>query len=146
METYTLFLHAHKGFAYLILLVILIFIAALTASMFSTTGSISKFLRKSTLFTMIFFHVQLLIGLPLLFIFSKGFKSALDNGSLMSDAYARQTFVEHPFAMIIAAVLFTLINKYMKKNEHLSLKIVFMAGIAIALVAYVFPWTRVFGG
>ncbi len=146
MDLYNIFLHAHKGFGYLVLLVLTFFFIALLTAMFGYSGNISKPLKKLTLFTMIFFHTQLLIGIPLLFIFSPGFKSALDAGTLMSDSYNRMTFVEHPFAMIIAAVLFTIINKYMKTNEKLSLKIVFMGILAITLVAFVFPWTRVFGG
>ena len=146
MEFYNIFLHAHKGFGYLILLVMTMFLASLLVAMFGYSGNVSKPLRKLTLFTMIFFHIQLLIGIPLLFIFSPGFKSALDQGTLMSDAYSRMTFVEHPFAMVIAAVLLTIINKYMKTNEKLSLKVVFMGILAVALVAFVFPWTRVFGG
>jgi len=145
MEFYNIFLNAHKGFGYLILLLAALFLVSLVVTMFGFSGNISKLLRKSTLFTMIFFHVQLLVGIPLLFIFSPGFKAALAQGNLMSDAY-RTTFVEHPFAMIVAAVLLTIINKYMKTNEKLSLKIVFMGVLAIALFAFAFPWTRVFGG
>ena len=146
MDFYNIFLHAHKGFGYLILLVTAMFLVSLLVAMFGYSGNVSKPLRKLMLFTMIFFHIQLLIGLPLLFIFSPGFKNALDQGTLMSDAYSRTTFVEHPFAMVIAAVLLTIINKYMKTNEKLSLKVVFMGIVAVALVAFVFPWTRVFGG
>lgn len=146
MEFYNIFLNAHKGFGYLILLLAALFLVSLVVTMFGFSGNISKLLRKSTLFTMIFFHVQLLVGIPLLFIFSLGFKAALAQGTLMSDAYKRTTFVEHPFAMIVAAVLLTIINKYMKTNEKLSLKIVFMGVLAIALFAFAFPWTRVFGG
>ncbi len=146
MEFYNIFLNAHKGFGYLILLLAALFLVSLVVTMFGFSGNISKLLRKSTLFTMIFFHVQLLVGIPLLFIFSPGFKAALAQGTLMSDAYNRTTFVEHSFAMIVAAVLLTIINKYMKTNEKLSLKIVFMGVLAIALFAFAFPWTRVFGG
>lgn len=146
MDFYNIFLHAHKGFGYLILLVTAMFLVSLLVAMFGYSGNVSKPLRKLTLFTMIFFHIQLLIGIPLLFIFSPGFKNALDQGTLMSDAYSRTTFVEHPFAMVIAAVLLTIINKYMKTHEKLSLKVVFMGILAVALVAFVFPWTRVFGG
>ena len=146
MEFYNIFLNAHKGFGYLILLLAALFLVSLVVTMFGFSGNISKLLRKSTLFTMILFHIQLLVGIPLLFIFSPGFKAALAQGNLMSDAYNRTTFVEHPFAMIVAAVLLTIINKYMKTNEKLSLKIVFMGVLAIALFAFAFPWTRVFGG
>ena len=145
MDFYNIFLNAHKGFGYLILLLVALFLVSLLVAMFGYSGNISKLLRKSTLFTMISFHVQLLVGIPLLFIFSPGFKTALDNHTLMSDSYNRVTFVEHPFAMIIAVVLLTIINKYMKTNEKLSLKIVFMGVLAVASFAFVFPWVRVFG-
>lgn len=145
MDFYNIFLNAHKGFGYLILLLVALFLVSLLVAMFGYSGNISKLLRKSTLFTMISFHVQLLVGIPLLFIFSPGFKTALANHTLMSDSYNRVTFVEHPFAMIIAVVLLTIINKYMKTNEKLSLKIVFMGVLAVALFAFVFPWARVFG-
>lgn len=145
MDFYNIFLNAHKGFGYLILLLVALFLVSLLVAMFGYSGNISKLLRKSTLFTMISFHVQLLVGIPLLFIFSPGFKTALGNHTLMSDSYNRVTFVEHPFAMIIAVVLLTIINKYMKTNEKLSLKIVFMGVLAVALFAFVFPWARVFG-
>lgn len=145
MDLYNIVLNAHKGFGYLILLLVALFLVSLLIAMFGYSGNISKILRKSTLFTMISFHVQLLVGIPLLFIFSPGFKSALSSGTLMSDAYNRVTFVEHPFSMLIAAILLTIINKYMKANEKLSLKIVFMGVLAVALFAYVFPWAKVFG-
>lgn len=146
MEFYNIFLNAHKGFGYLILLLVALFLISLLVAMFGYSGNISKILRKSTLFTMIFFHIQLLVGIPLLLIFSPGFKAALDSGTLMSDAYNRVTFVEHPFSMLIAAVLLTIINKYIKTNEKLALKIVFIGVLAIILFAYAFPWAKVFAG
>lgn len=145
MDFYNIFINAHKGFGYLALLLVALFLISLLAAMFGYSGKISKLLRKSTLFTMILFHLQFLIGISLLFIFSPGFKNALDSGTLMSNDYNRMTFVEHPFSMLIGAVLMTIINKYMKTNEKLALKIVFMGIIAVALFAFAFPWTRVFG-
>lgn len=94
---------------------------------------------------MIFFHVQALVGLALLFIYSPGFKAALDSGTLMKDAYNRQTFVEHPFSMVVAAVLMTIVNKKLKTNDRLNFGIVIMGVVAVLLFAYAFPWVRVFG-
>lgn len=145
MDLYNIFLNAHKGFGYLMLVAAVVFLVALIGVMFGNSGKITKLLRKSTLFTMILFHIQLLVGLPLLFFFSPGFKAALDSGTLMSDAYSRVTYVEHPFSMLIGAVLLTIINKYLKKHEDITLKVVFMGLLAIALLGYVFPWARVFG-
>ena len=113
---FSLMLNAHRGFAYLILLSSAIFIIALLMTMFGYSGRITKLLRKSTLFTMIFFHIQALIGLIMLFFFSPGFKAAKEAGTLMKDAVSRNTYVEHPTAMVIAAVLLTILNKKFKTN------------------------------
>mgnify|MGYP000362546093 CR=1 FL=1 len=139
-------LNAHRGFAYLILLATAVFVVALLMAMFGYSGRISKLLRKSTLFTMIFFHIQGLIGLIMLFFFSPGFKAAKEAGTLMSDSATRNTYVEHPTAMIIAAVLMTILNKKLKTSETLRMPWVIIGLIAVALMLWAFQWTRLFGG
>jgi len=143
MDTFKIITEAHKGFAYLILLAGIIFVVALLVTMFGYSGKISKLLRKSTLFTMILFHIQLIVGI-LMLVFSPGLKGALESGTLMSNSAARFSYVEHPVSMLIGVILMTIINKYMKTNETLAMKIVIMGVIAFALFAYAFPWTRVF--
>ena len=145
MDTFHIMLQAHRGFAYLILLLTVVFVVSLLLAMFGYSGNISKLLRKSTLFTMIMFHLQTIIGLVMLFLFSPGFKQAKEAGTLMSDSVSRHTYVEHPTAMIIAAVLMTILNKKMKTNEKLSLGMVFMGVIAVALMMWAFQWARLFG-
>lgn len=145
MDTFHIMLQAHRGFAYLILLLTAVFVVSLLLAMFGYSGNISKLLRKSTLFTMIMFHLQAIIGLVMLFLFSPGFKQAKEAGTLMSDSVSRHTYVEHPTAMIIAAVLMTILNKKMKTNEKLSLGMVFMGVIAVALMMWAFQWARLFG-
>lgn len=140
----TMMLHAHKGFAYLLLLFSALFSVALLMAMFTQSGKISSFLKKITTFTMIFYHVQALVGLVLLFVFSAGMKEALSAGTLMKDG-ARQLYVEHPVSMIIAAVLLTIVNKKLKTEDRLSVKIVVMGIIAVALFVSAFPWDRTFG-
>lgn len=137
-------LQAHRGFAYLILLAIAVFVVALLITMFGYSGKISKLLRKSTLFTMIFFHTQAVIGLIMLFFFSPGFKAAKEAGTLMKDSVSRNTYVEHPFAMIVAAVLLTILNKKFKDNDKLQMTWVIMGVVAIALVLWAFQWGRLF--
>ncbi len=137
-------LQAHRGFAYLILLAIAVFVVALLITMFGYSGKISKLLRKSTLFTMIFFHTQAVIGLIMLFFFSPGFKAAKEAGTLMKDSVSRNTYVEHPFAMIVAAVLLTILNKKFKNNDKLQMTWVIMGVVAIALVLWAFQWGRLF--
>lgn len=140
---YKILIEAHKGFAYLELLLVAVFIIALLVTMFGYSGKVSKLLKKSTLFTMIFFHIQLLVGIALLAT-SPALKVALSAGLLMKDGY-RQTFVEHPFSMIIAAVLMTIVNKKVKSSDTITIKVVIMGLLAVALFAFAFPWTRVFG-
>lgn len=144
MDTFYIMLQAHRGFAYLLLVLTAVFVVSLLMAMFGYSGNISKLLRKSTLFTMIFFHLQALVGLVMLFFFSPGFKAAREQGTLMSDSVTRNTYVEHPFAMIVAAVLLTILNKKLKTNEKLSMGMVAMGLIAVALMMWAFQWSRLF--
>ncbi|MDR6516012.1 hypothetical protein [Chryseobacterium camelliae] len=142
MDFYNILLNAHKGFGYLELLLVALFVIALLTTMFGFSGKVNGFLKKTTLFTMIFFHIQFLIGLTMLIInFSKG----MDMGSVMKDSYLRFQYVEHPFSMLIGAVLMTIINKKVKANDTISLAIVIMGLIAVGLFTFAFPWARVFG-
>ena len=142
---FNIMLQAHRGFAYLILLAVAVFVVALLLTMFGYSGKISKLLRKSTLFTMIFFHTQALIGLIMLFFFSPGFKAATEAGTLMSDSASRNAYVEHPFAMIVSAVLLTILNKKFKTNDKIQMSWVIMAVIALVLMLWAFQWSRLFG-
>ena len=142
MEFYNIILHAHKGFAYLELALVAAFLILLLVTMFGYSGTISKLFRKVTLFTMIFFHVQFLIGIVMLITnITKG----LDMGAVMKNADLRFTYVEHPFSMLIAAVLMTIINKKVKSNDKLTIPLVSLGLVAIALFVFAFPWARVFG-
>ncbi len=142
MEFYKIFLSAHKGFAYLELALVAAFLVLLLVTMFGYSGKISKPFRKVTLFTMIFFHVQFLIGLVMLITnFTKG----LDMSLVMKNADLRFQYVEHPFSMLIAAVIMTIINKKLKTSEKLTIPIMSLGLVAIALFVFAFPWGRVFG-
>ena len=142
MEVYNILLHAHKGFAYLELALVAAFLVLLLVTMFGYSGNISKALRKVTLFTMIFFHVQFLIGITMLITnITKG----LDMASVMKNADLRFTYVEHPFSMLIAAVLMTIVNKKLKTDDKLTIRLMSLGLVAIALFVFAFPWARVFG-
>lgn len=145
MNGFQIMLNAHRGFAYLLLLLVAVFVIALLATMFGYSGKISKLLRKSTLFTMIFFHIQAMVGLMMLFFFSPGFKAAKEAGTLMKDSVTRNTYVEHPTAMIIAAVLLTILNKKFKVQDRLTMGNVLVGGIAVVLMMWAFQWSRLFG-
>lgn len=142
MEIYNILLQAHRGFAYLELALVAAFLILLLVTMFGYSGNITKALRKVTLFTMIFFHVQFLIGLTMLIsTFTKG----LDMSAVMKNADLRFQYVEHPFSMLIAAVLMTVINKKLKTADKLTIRLMSLGFVAIALFVFAFPWARVFG-
>lgn len=69
----------------------------------------------------------------------------LDMGAVMKNADLRFTYVEHPFSMLVAAVLMTIINKKVKSNDKLTIPLVSLGLVAIALFVFAFPWARVFG-
>lgn len=147
MDIAKIILEAHKGFGYLILLLITVFLVSMLLAMLGNAGKISKLVRKSTLFTMIFFHIQFLLGLIMLFGTS-GFMNVIKEigmGGLMKNSDLRFTYIEHPFSMLIAAILMTIVNKKIKTNEKLNIGVVIMGILAIALFLFAFPWTKVFG-
>lgn len=140
-------LQAHRGFAYLILLLVAVFIIALVTVMLGNSGKVNKLLRKATLFTMIFFHVQFLAGLLMLFV-RPGFMNTINEigmGGLMKNADLRFNYIEHPFSMLIAAVLMTIVNKKVKTNDRISVGIAVLAVIALLLFGYAFPFSKLFG-
>jgi hypothetical protein len=139
---YEILRNAHKGFGYLELVLVIVFMISLAITSFGYSGKVNKFFKKITFFTMIFFHIQFLIGIVMLVIH---FTSGMDMGGVMKNAELRFQYVEHPFSMLIAAVLMTIINKKVKTADTLSLKIFFMGLLAVALFAFAFPWAKVFG-
>ena len=146
MNLHNIFLQAHRGFAYLELLLVVVFIIALLVVMLKESGKISKLLRKSTLFVMIFFHIQLIVGL-LMLVVSSPFLDIIDEqgmGAIMKNSALRYTYIEHPFSMLICVVLMTIINKKVKTSERISVGIAVMALIAIALFAYAIPFAKLF--
>ena len=97
---------------------------------------------------MIFFHVQFLIGLVML-LGTSGFMNTIKEvgmGGLMKNADLRFSFIEHPFSMLIAAVLMTIVNKKVKTAEKLPMSAVILGLVAIALFAYAIPFAKLFGG
>lgn len=147
MDLAKILLNAHRGFAYLELTLVGVFVLMLLLAMFGYSGKINKGLRKVTLFTMIFFHLQFLVGIVLLFGTS-GFLNSIEQlgmGGLMKNSALRFSYIEHPFSMLAAAVLMTIVNKKVKSNEKLNFGIVIPGLIAVALFLFAFPFSKLFG-
>jgi len=100
---------------------------------------------KLWLFTMICTHINLLIGLILLFFGRFGIlNSGLPDGVvLMKDVFYRFFWVEHPTAMILATVLITLGRGQVKKQitDPLKYKRVFWYFLlALLVILAAIPW------
>lgn len=139
---YTGLLHLHSLLRWigLILLIVVVF-----KSLIAWQGKkgFTSADNKLSLFTMIAFHIQLVIGLGLYFI-SDIVEAALNNpGAAMKASVLRYWFLEHQVAMILAIVLITIGRSKLKRiadpvRKHKNLTILF--GIALLILLVTIPW------
>ena len=102
MTTYEIIQKAHSGWAYLVILILVIAVINAFIGLSSKKEFTSKD-RKIALFALIFTHIQLLFGLVLYFVSPLG-KAVLGE---MKDPALRLTSLEHPLINIIAIILIT---------------------------------------
>lgn len=131
-------LHAHSGLRWLLLIVLVL---AIAKSFIGKSGN--KAFQKSdkmvALFTLIFAHTQLLIGLALYFMSPKVSHTA----GFMKDSMLRFFAMEHPVGMIIAIVLITMgYSKSKKQTEDTAKfkKIAVFYTIALIIILATIPW------
>ena len=107
----------HSYWAYLVLTVLIITVANAIYGLLKKKSFSDKDLRLG-LFTLIFSHIQLLIGLGWYFS-SPYYKALKANGSeVMGDAASRLLAIEHPVMMILATIIITIgWSKHKKKTE-----------------------------
>jgi hypothetical protein len=131
-------LHAHSGLRWIAL--ILIIIAVVNAFIgLKQSKDFSKKDKMINLFTLIFFHIQLLIGLALFFTspkvqFTSGF---------MKETILRFFAIEHPLMMLIAIALVTVGYSKSKKEVDSSKKfrkIVLFYTLALIITLIAIPW------
>ena len=128
----------HSGWAYLVLLLLVITVLNSVLGMVSKKEFSSKD-RTIALLGLIFSHVQLLVGLVLYFISPLG-KAGL---SEMSNAAMRLTALEHPLINIIAIVLITIGWSKHKKATTSEAKFKTFSifyGIGLLLILARIPW------
>ncbi len=128
----------HSGWAYLVLLLLVIvvlqsIIGYVSKKEFTSTN------RKLALFALIFSHVQLLVGLVLWFISPYG-KAGLGD---MGNAATRLTALEHPIVNIIAIVLITIgwsKHKKMNGGESIHKNFAIFYGLGLLAILSRIPW------
>ncbi len=134
----------HSYWAYLVLIVLLLAVVNALFGFIKKREFSDKDLRIG-LFTLIFSHIQLLIGLGWYFS-SPYFKALKTNGSeVMGDSAARLLAIEHPIMMIIAIVFITIgWSKHKKKTEDAAKFKTFAIfyGIGLLLILSRIPWSQ----
>jgi len=132
----------HSYWAYLVLTVLIITVANAIYGLLKKKSFSDKDLRLG-LFTLIFSHIQLLIGLGWYFS-SPYYKALKANGSeVMGDAASRLLAIEHPIMMILTTIIITIgWSKHKKKTEdHKKFKtFVVFYGIGLLLILSKIPW------
>ena len=134
----------HSYWAYLVLAILIITVANAIYGLLKKKSFSDKDLRLG-LFTLIFSHIQLLIGLGWYFS-SPYYKALKANGSeVMGDAASRLLAIEHPIMMILTTIIITIgWSKHKKKTEDDKKfkTFVIFYGIGLLLILSKIPWNQ----
>ncbi|MDC9722796.1 MAG: hypothetical protein PSN34_08470 [Urechidicola sp.] len=135
----------HSIWAYLVLITLILAVINAFSGVASKRVFKDKDLRLS-LFTLIFSHIQLLIGLGVYFS-SAAYQNLKAVGIGELDAPSRLLAVEHPLMMIIAIVLITIGWVRHKKKTDDAKKFITIGlfyGVALLIVLSRIPWSTWF--
>lgn len=138
MNLYTFLQKFHSGWAYLVLLLLVLVIVNSIIGLTSKKEFTPKD-RKIALFSLIGSHIQLLVGLALYFVSPLGFNSL----GQMSDKALRLTSLEHPLTNIIAIALITIGWVKHKKTTTSESKFKTFSiyyGLGLLLILSKIPW------
>jgi len=127
-------LHLHSLLRYVVLILLIISIVKAISGI-NSTGKIKN--NSIEFFTMIAFHVQVLIGFVLYFISPVIQVAFRDFGKAMGDSDLRFKAMEHPLIMVIAAIFITIGFSRSKNQEDVkvfSKTILIFYGLALLLV------------
>ncbi len=135
-------IHHYTAMATLVFILLLTIVAFIY---FLQTRTISGQVRRISFITLIFTHIQVILGIIVLI--SSPVLEHTGMKDIMGTATIRRSYVEHPFSMIIAAVLLTVANSSIKKSTNISIKVLALAAISLALVIGMIPrafWSSLF--
>jgi hypothetical protein len=128
----------HSGWAYLVLLILVLAVANSLMGFFGKKEFAPKD-RKIALFALIFTHIQLLIGFVTYFVSPLG----KDSLGQMANAQLRLTSMEHPLINIIAIVLITIgwsKHKKMIESKPKFKTFSIFYGLGLLLILSRIPW------
>lgn len=133
----TILVSAHSGLRWIVILFLVLAIVKAFSKNYSSAN------KKLNLFTMIFTHLQILIGFILYFLSAK----VQFNSSTMSNSMLRFFTMEHVVMMIVFAVLITIGKKKAEKLKNNKKVLVFFGiGLVVLLAAIPWPFRAALGG
>lgn len=147
MDTFFATLRTTHYFMMVALLIFLLFTIGKFAFKKIGDEPFGEYEDKTTLLVMILAHIQLLIGLVLLFAGPMS-ASFADMGAVMKDSYLRMMTVEHPLTMIIGVIMITIGRIKLKKKTVDSDKFkTVITFFAIGLIFFLsrIPWSHLNG-
>ncbi|MCB9227719.1 MAG: cytochrome B [Chitinophagales bacterium] len=135
------FIHLHSSLRYVLLIFLVV---TIINSILKLKKEYNRTDDKLSLLTFIFAHTQLLIGLGLYFMGSKGMSYfSMGMGEVMGNSVFRFFAVEHLVGMLVAIVLITVGRIKMKKLTDGAAKhkttLIYYA-IALILILVSIPW------
>ena len=136
MSFYQIIQHFHSGWAYLTVLVAIIFFLAVSFYALNKKHRDST-ITKISFYTTLVFHVQMLAGIILYFV--SGY-SKWGNLNLEEDK-VRLLAIEHPLIMFTAVILITVANSKIKKSETIKIPVAILGLFALACVLSMIPWS-----
>ncbi|MBI4930057.1 MAG: cytochrome B [Bacteroidetes bacterium] len=143
-------LHVHSLLRYILLILILVAIVKSFSGWFGKKQFTER-TRKLNLFTLIFAHLQLLVGLGVYFMSTKVKAAFVNMGEAMKNTELRFWSVEHIALMVIAIALITVGYSLSKKGKTDEAKykraaIFFLLALLVIFYAIPWPWSAVARG
>ena len=139
-------LHLHSFLPYLFLVIIMTTIVMTGMAM--SSGKLGARAISLARLTLILAHLQLVIGILLLFVGDKAQLFDSGMGAIMKNSEARLGLVEHPLTMIIAIAIITIGFIRSKKTDDLTVKakrIFYFYLIALVLILIRIPYSAWIG-
>jgi membrane protein YdbS with pleckstrin-like domain len=140
-------LQLHSYWAYIALLILIIAVGVFKWNWF-TNKPYKMTHQRLALFTLIVYHIQLLIGFAWYFM-SPPYQhiKQFGMGATMKESHYRMLAIEHPIMMILAIVLITMGYSLHKKKSNDRSKFFTLAlfyGIALLLILLRIPYNQWF--
>lgn len=140
MSFYQIIQHLHSGWAYLTLLMAILFFLAVSFYALNRKGK-DNAITKISFYTTLVFHVQMVVGIILYFV--SPYAQWTEN--TMKDETTRLYAVEHPLIMFTAVILVTVANSKIKKSETIKVPVAILVLFALVCVLSRIPWSAWMG-